>query len=323
MFGLGKNLLNGRAGSAMILVSIAMVSLIGFCSLVLDMGNLFLTKNRLNNALDASVLAACGKLPGSESDAIDEAKDYFQANGMELTSLKEVKVTKISENRMTVTASGQTKVEYFLARVLGISSSTVSCTAVAEINPVIAVKGVSPLGIEDQELFFGVNRMLKIPPKDDETHDDEIELGSGNFGILDLGGSGNALYEQYFKYGYDKEIAVGDVLETEPGVKSSGTEKGINFRVGGCTHDCTPDSYDPSCPRVIIIPVYTAEPWEGNKVTSVRIVGFAAFLLDKNEGYKKVGNESWITGCFLKMAVEGEGDEDAKDYGAYAVKLIV
>jgi len=315
MFYWTKKLFHERTGSSMIMVSIAMVSLIGFCSLVLDMGNLFLARNRLNNALDASVLAACQELPDSTATAGDVVEEYFTGHGYDTGALTNYHV---SEDKRKVTATGRVTVQYFLARVLGIESATVNCTAAAAIEPLTAVRGIVPIGIKKQELDFSKKYELKIASNNNFNE----YLGPGNFGVLQLAGSGSSSYEDCFKYGYDGTIKTGDILPTESGNMSGATRKGIEYREDQCTHACTPEDFEPSCPRVLIVPVYEVEDVQNNKVNSVKVVGFATFLLAP-PGEKPVGNDSYVIGHFVQMVLEGEGDEDAADYGAYTVKLIV
>jgi len=314
MIDLLKRLLLDRKGSSLVMVSISMVVIVAFCSLVVDMGNLFLTRNRLSNALDAAVLAACHELPRDELAAVQATENYFVYNGLDPSSLTGVEV---SEDKRTVSANGRAVVQFFLARVLGINSETVACTAAARIYPLAAARGVAPLGIKNQELEFGVKYTLKISPDSDQ---DEY-LGPGNFGVLQLGGPGSNIYEKNLKYGFDGKIKVGDELFVESGNKSGATRDGVNYRVGQCTHSCTPYDFDPSCPRIILIPVYQPETVQNNKVVSVRVVGFAAFLIEKSSD-KIVGNECYVDGYFIQLVVEGEGDEETSDYGLYAVRLI-
>ncbi len=313
-----KKLGRDPRGNASVLVSAAIVVLIGFCSLVVDMGNLFLAKHRLGNALDAAVLAGCQELPDDPGGALAVTKEYFAGNGMDSASLLSV---DIGSDNKTVVASGQATVQHFLAGLLGIQSSTLSDSAAARIEPLTGVRGVVPLGIKKQDLEFGVKYTLKIASN---TNFDEF-LGPGTFGVIILDDGGSARYEEYFKYGFDGKVSVGDVFSTDNGNKSGATRDGINYRVSQCTHACTPGDFDPSCPRIIIIPVYEpaepADPQPGDKIKKVRVVGMAAFLLDI-PGDKVVGNESYVDGYFVQMVLEGESDPAGSDFGAYAIRLI-
>lgn len=313
-----KKLLSSQRGSAIIIVSIAAVALIGFCSLVVDMGSLFLARHRLSNALDAAVLAACQELPDSETGALYITNEYFSNNKATSSVLTGINVTA---DKKVITATGKATVEYALARVLGINTATIQCKAAARIEPVTGVKGVVPLGIKNQSLQYGTKYTLKISSN---SNFDEY-LGPGNFGVLQLDGSGSSNYESYFKDGYSGKIEEGDILSTESGNKSGATRDGINHRVAQCTHQCTPDHFDPACPRVIIIPVYEPEeppnPQPGDKITKVRIIGFATFLIDL-PGDKTVGNECYVEGWFVQMVIEGDSEPGGHDLGAYTARLI-
>lgn len=315
--------MQNQKGSATVLISFAVVMLVGVSALVVDMGHLFLVRHRLCNALDAAVLAAAQELPDGYTGAPAVAEEYFNSNGVE-PALSEINV---SDDRRTVSASGQVDVKYFLAGVLGLTSTTVNGTAAARIAPLASVRGVIPVGIEkppdDQPLVFGEERNLKV--SSNNSVDDF--LGPGNFGVLDIRGNldspggGSSEWLEDFQQGYQGLLKVGDVIATITGNRSGPAAKGIKYRIEQCTHDCIYSDYDPGCPRVVIIPVYVAEKTGKDKVESVRVVGFAAFLLTD---YTGSGNKSYIKGRFLQQVVEGEGDsESVEDFGAYAVKLIV
>ncbi len=309
-----KELIKDSRGAATVIIAIAAVSLIGFTSLVLDMGQLFLTQERLGNALDAAVLAGAQELPDDPVSAVAKVREYFTSHGMDVSSLTS---TEVSADNKTITASGQSTVQYALAGVLGINSSTVHCSAAARIEPVTAVKGIVPVGIKKQELVFDQEYQLKIAGSNDLSE----YLGPGNFGVLALSGFGSSSYEDDLKHGYDGKVKIGDVIDTASGNKSGATRDGVNYRVAQCTHACTPEHFDPSCPRVVIIPVYVPEDIQNNKVNSVRIVGFATFLLSVPGG-KLVGNESYIRGKYVRMTLFGDSDPGQNDYGAYSVRLV-
>ena len=309
-----KELIKDSKGSVTVLIAISAVAIIGFTSLVLDMGQLFLTKERLGNALDAAVLAGAQELPDDPGSAVAKVQEYFTSHGMDLSALTS---TEVSADNKTISATAQTTVQYALAKVLGINSADAHCSAAARIEPITAVKGVVPVGIKKQELVFDQEYQLKIASSNDLSE----YLGPGNFGVLALSGFGSSSYEDDFKHGYDGTVKIGDVLETASGNKSGATRDGVNYRVGQCTHACTPEHFDPSCPRLVVIPVYVPEDVQNGKVNSVRIVGFAAFLLSVPGG-KLVGNESYVSGRYVQMTLFGDSDPGQDDYGAYSVRLV-
>lgn len=319
-----RQLTGVNRGSAMVIVTVAVVVLVSFSSLVVDMGHLFLVRHRLSNALDAAVLAAGQELPDGYGGAPAVAEAYFNSNGVESAVLSSV---NISDDRRTVTASGYVNVNYFLAGVLGMTSTTVDGTAAARISPVTRVRGVVPVGIDkppdDQPLQFGQEYTLKVSSNNDAAQ----ILGPGNFGVLDIRGNqdspggGSSEWLEDFQQGYQGLVQVGDVIVTVTGNRSGPAIDGVEYRIQQCTHACIYSDFNPGCPRVIIIPVYVPENTDKDKVKSVRVTGFAAFLLTD---YTGSGNKSYIKGRFLQLVVEGEGDsESVEDFGCYAVKLIV
>src|SRR5262245_23487041 len=68
-------------GQAIVLSVLALVALMGMCALVLDVGNWFRTKRRLQATSDAAALAGAQKLPGAPGIAQGMALDYANKNG--------------------------------------------------------------------------------------------------------------------------------------------------------------------------------------------------------------------------------------------------
>lgn len=74
-----KKLLGEEKGSVIIMVTIALIVLLGFTGLVIDGGALYMTKSKLQNAADAAALAGASV---SAADADGEAKKYAGLNGV-------------------------------------------------------------------------------------------------------------------------------------------------------------------------------------------------------------------------------------------------
>lgn len=75
-----NKILGEEKGSVMILVVLALVVLIGFTGLVIDGGQAYLTKSRLQNAADAGALAG---VTVSKDNSESEARKYTKLNGVE------------------------------------------------------------------------------------------------------------------------------------------------------------------------------------------------------------------------------------------------
>lgn len=325
----GKKLLFDDKGTVTIIVAAAMVALIGFCSLVVDIGNLFLTRQRLNNALDAAVLAGVQELPGSPDEARDKAARCFTDNGMDMAFLTGI---DISGDRRTITATGQANVKFFLARVLGITSSTVSCTSTARVDLLTSATDLVPVGIKEpppgQTLEPGREYDLKISARD-ASHDDWYNyLGPGNCGLLDFPGGprgkGSSEWREDFMEGYDGWLSVGDEIETIPGNRSGPVKQVLDDRLNKAQDcNCYPGNYDRYCPRVVLVPVYVpvGEPDDDNKVRKVEITGFALVHLSSYVGN---GHDSYIKAVLIGGFAEGESDPGTTggDFGVYNIKLV-
>jgi hypothetical protein len=62
-----------EGGAVMVLVAVAMIALIGFVGLALDLGKLYVTKSELQNSADACALAAARDVDGVTALAVSEA----------------------------------------------------------------------------------------------------------------------------------------------------------------------------------------------------------------------------------------------------------
>lgn len=75
-----KKVVGEEKGSVMVMVVIALIVLIGFTGLVIDGGQAYMTKSRLQNAADAGALAG---VTVSSGDSETEARKYTKSNGVE------------------------------------------------------------------------------------------------------------------------------------------------------------------------------------------------------------------------------------------------
>ncbi|NLM46305.1 MAG: hypothetical protein GX200_05860 [Firmicutes bacterium] len=303
-------LVREEKGSSLVIVMLAMVALLGSAAMVTDYGLLAAKRRALATAADAAALAGAQELvlnPGAGSQALEKAVEYAVLNGVE----PEVVEAGLSHGGRAVTVTVRDNVQYSFARVLGFFTGDVSATATALTGTVSALTGVVPLTIVEQDFVKGQEYHLKSFPAG--------ELGPGNFGALALGGKGAANYKKNLSRGYQGQIKVGDILETEPGNMSGPTRAGFLERVNRCQDNCTFANFKPGCPLLVYIPVIK-QPTGGGR-QEVEVVGFAAFFLNKNHPPKQ-GNQSIIRGWFVDTIVTGQIDDNAADYGVTAVNLI-
>lgn len=300
-----RNTLSSQKGSAFIIFGISAVVLIAFVSLVTDIGMMALHKAKLTNAVDAAALAGAQELIYKVYPPEARAEEYLYKNNYLNDSIR----IKIEDDNSALRVSASYVVKFWLARVLGYNSKSVSATAKGKVLPVIAINsGARPFAIENQELQFGVQYTLKEGGGDGTT---------GNYGAIELGGSGAKVYYNNIVNGYNGRLMVGDYIDTEPGNMSGPTESGIEQLINQCNHNprCTFDHFVPSCPRVITVII--VDSLDVNGRSTVQIKGFASFFL---EGVSGNGDE--VIGRFIKTVTSGEVGETQEDYGLYGVKLM-
>ncbi|MDR5658931.1 pilus assembly protein TadG-related protein [Serpentinicella sp. ANB-PHB4] len=297
-----NRILENEEGSALIIVAILMIVFIGFVALVVDAGLLYLNKFQITNATDSAALAAVQELPHNPYRAVEVGKSFGEKNGLHESTI----LIDIINNNHSVKVTTKRRVEFLFAKVLGFSTGQVEAVAIADVAPIVGLRGAVPLGVEDYDFTFGHQYTLKVGAGDGDT---------GWFGALALSKPGARIYEDNLTYGFDGVIRVGDILDVETGNMSNPTKRAIDYRIAQCNHIpyCTSDNFDPNCQRLLKVPVI-----EFKSHRQVEVLGFAIFLVDEVKGQ---GNESIITGKFIKTTISGEIDINGKDYGLYGTKL--
>lgn len=107
--------------------ALLLVVLLGFAALVVDVGLMANSRSNLQKTADAAALAAAMDLPNTTK--VNTTANYFvdlNAN----SGVGRVITPDIPQKRVRVTVNES--VEHFFAKVLGINSSTIEATAVAE-----------------------------------------------------------------------------------------------------------------------------------------------------------------------------------------------
>lgn len=273
-------------GAVMVIVAVMMVTIMAAVAIVVDVGQIFLTKKRLQNAADASALAGCFTLVNKGDPVLSDLESYKYVTANIAGEFQYSSVADSGKNSFQVNLSQ--KVNYFFAPVIGFRSSTVNASATAGGNTVISITGVVPLGIVQQQFEFNKPYTLKFSGGDGI---------NGNYGALALGGSGASNYRSNLMYGYKEEMKLGDVLTAETGNMAGPTSQGVNYRI---TLDHSGISnLAPNSPRVVIVPVIDRMVGTGGNATAT-VVGFAAFYLESTDG------KGEINGSFLKWAVSGK-----------------
>jgi len=218
--------MRGRRGQVIVLFAALVVVLLGMCALAVDVGMLYATQARLQNAADAAALAAAlqyvqeRNAAASESEArtaatsqagilgLANAEDArfeveygtledgeFQAGAQEATA---VKVTALRDGD----APGG-EVQGFFAGALGVDSVSVQAPAVAALFQGVSTmwSGLAPLAIWEGDVA-GPGEIMTIY--------DDNQVAPGVWGLLNLNGGSHGApeLEDWILNGYDGEITI-------------------------------------------------------------------------------------------------------------------
>ncbi|AEI41600.1 pilus assembly protein TadG-related protein [Paenibacillus mucilaginosus] len=300
---MGRRFLGEQQGSALVLAALMLAVLLGAAGLVIDGGTVYVQKSRLQKAANAAALSGAQELTGAQAAVNGVVREVLLRHGEE-PSL----VSSQVELGRKVTVSLRREVKLGFSGLFGRESAPVEARAAAEILTMGEAAGAAPLGIDESiPLEFGRQYRLKV---------DQTEVSYGNFGVLALGGTGAATYEDNLKYGYKKALKVGDIIETQTGNIADKTRGGVNERINSCPYPDGDYSHR-DCTRIILIPVYKPYAQTSSQLKQVEIKGFAYFYISKPMAPK----DTYIDGIFIQRAGTGIAAPGAVSRGAYAIRL--
>ena len=255
-----------QRGVAMVLVTIGMLAILAMAGLALDMGEVFINKTRLQNALDAAALSAAKQLVitgGDMTEAETTAKNTFALNqdegNEELAAITDVEIdVEFSDTLVPwVPNSGsnfvQVSVDSFslnslLISVLGINTKPVVASATAgpattacnNLFPLLACgdPGEPPDPVANTAWGYtaGDQVILKIHsgpcPEPPTPENPDPCNGPGNFNVLDVGSGANAVRDALCGIGEFSCVTAGDLADTEPGNMVGPVGQGLNTMFG-------------------------------------------------------------------------------------------
>lgn len=302
-----------KKGATLLIVTAALIVMIGSISLVSDIGLMIIEKNKMKNAADAAAIAGSMELPSFPTRAEQKAMEYVVKNGFS----SDVAQIIVSEDKHAITVKLKSNFKYIFARVLGHTDKDLNVKSKAEIAAVSKVnKGIRPFVVEDAPFVYGQQIVLKEG------------AGSGycgNYGALALGGTGAKVFGDNIKYGYNGELSVGQMISTETGNIAGPTLEGVEYVINGVKDVIEGDystfnNYTPNSRRIWTIPIVDSLEVQGNS-QDVKIIGFATFFV---EGASKENNKAEVTGRFIEFTSNGvvSSDENQTDFGMHGVKLV-
>ncbi|TGE32430.1 Tad domain-containing protein [Desulfosporosinus sp. Sb-LF] len=332
-------------GSVVVLVTLSLTVLLGFCAIVTDVGLMYAQKAHLQNSVDAAALAGVQELPNNPSLAEQKARDYADENGVPAVTVS------LEANNAKIIVQATQQVPTYFARIWGITEEQISVSAKAMMVPPTELSGAVPLSIQEQDFVYGQKYVLKSGGGSgtsswylDDSKNNAVEKSGedsvtpGWYGALDLSGNGANTYETDLANGYQGTLRVGQIVDVKHGNMSGPTADGINTRLRSDIEipRNTFVNYNRNAPEIIYIPIVRIISESGNSIQQVQIVGFAAFFL---EGVAGNGNDSIVTGWFIQtLASNGhtsaslsdliKTEQDMEhgianmDFGLYTPKLV-
>lgn len=249
-----------QRGAALVLFVVGLVAILGVVGLALDGGHMFLSKSRLQNAVDAAALSAAKTLDETADEALADAaaRATFTDNAdtpgnRELYDAYQggtLTITVEFSSTLNPFTPGTTPAEYVRVRaqnfrlpiwfsaVVGVDEKGVAASAVAGPSPTIRhACNLMPMMVcgnptPDPDTFWGYETGDPDVLKSSTTNGD-WEVGPGNFQLIRLGdGQGGAVVREGMAGNYDGCIAAGEPIQTEPGNTVGPVVQGFNTRFG-------------------------------------------------------------------------------------------
>ena len=301
-------------GQAIVLMTLSLVVIMGMAALVLDVGNWFHTKRRLQGTADASALAGAQRLPDDPSGAQAMAMSYANQNGGDVAGANIVVSSTVLPND-TISVRARKTDPGFFTGVLGITGADIDARAKARVGPPQQAKYVAPMVVYcDHPLIhncpgnstpdFGIDTTLNFDP-----------MGApGAFGMLNLSGGqgtpGTSEETDWILHGFDKYLGLGN-YRSDPGAKfsSSNIQGALEARKG----------------TVLLFPVFRTLNGGGQNA-QYDIIGWIGFHLTS---YDVHGNNATLHGYFTEYIAQGilatsggGGSGPSSSFGVKSIQLI-
>lgn len=317
------NIVKKDEGSALVLAAIAMLVLLGFAALAIDVGAMLTARNQLQGAVDAAALAGASGLIINQGEATNRAITFAGLNTCinQNVAITAANVTFPTASRVQVQANRL--LDLFFARVLGRNTANITAVAVAENGTLASTGNIKPWAIPDSNYTLGEQIILKAGDPNGEAP------GTGPsvfypvcFPPVNKGTpiTGASEYEINIIDGSSMPIEVGDVLRTEPGNMVGPTNQAVDYLISqdpnaywNGTEVANSDFAGSSSPRIIKIPFYDPDYPPGPGVDTVTVIRLGAFFLEDMQGRN-------VTGRFIKEITSGTFGPGPSDL--YGVKLV-
>ena len=299
-----------ESGQAFVLMALSRVVIMGMAALVVDVGNWYHTKRRLQATADAAALAGAQLLPKDSAGAQAMALSYANKNGGDVAGA-DIAVTSTAVADDTIGVRARKTDAGVFGSVLGIASADISARAKARVGPPLKARYVAPMVVFcDHPLIHNCNGDSTPDFGSDTTMDYDPMGAPGAFGMLNLDGGngtpGSSDEADWILHGFNKYLGLGD-YRSDPGAKfsSSNIQDALEARKGS----------------VLLFPVYRQLDGQGQNA-AYEIIGWIGFHLTS---YEVHGNNSTLHGYFTEFIAQGILSQDGGDGGpssSFGVKSI-
>jgi hypothetical protein len=261
----------------------------------------YLQTNGGNNAYNGTVTTGCN---GDDStDAGKAACTYAVNNGLPAAT---VTISEPTSSTIKVVAT-QSSLPYYFGSVMGTATYSVSAAALANSpGPTTSCNGcpLIPLGLQctapcpagalvaGEPVSFGTKFVSSV-----------INL-AGNWGWLDLTGTGGKTLQTDLSNGASGTYSVGQTVWTDTGAKTGPVNSGMNSRTSQCptiADPCSggnPSDIPAGDPCLVVVPVVDFATASKNGTTALTIESFAEVYLDPS-----TTTGTSINGCYVSTIV--------------------
>jgi hypothetical protein len=248
-----KSFIRRQEGQIIILVALLISIFMGATALVVDIGSLYLEKNRLQKIVDAAALAGAQELPLKVSNLKTVINQTIVANGGNPNNF----FIMTKNNYTTLVVTGRVHGTLYFSSALGVDKPLIEAQAKVQFQPIVSVKGAMPLAVPNtQDFLFGTKVTLK------EKHSEN------GFSALRLSGRGASDFEE----------------DVRQGAMAGKTESAFLTRINHCRY-ATYLNYPSNCKRVVVVPVYK----DSEDKKTVTISGFATFFIESVDKDEVIG----------------------------------
>lgn len=185
--------LKDKQGQAAIIFVLVFILLFGFIGLAFDVGHIVYQKQRMQNALDLSLLAGTQEVPKNKSLAVQTTKDFWELNGFERGII--IIHTNYQGDTNKVYAQASKTINLLFMPILGIDTKTITVSATTEIVSTSLEK------IFDYAIFSANEHELFGIGGADTVVDGDVHVNS----MIEIGGS-DSYFNNVFECNGHKSI---------------------------------------------------------------------------------------------------------------------